>query len=71
MGFSPKKGMGYGGQIVRPPTWWTEKSMGYESLWVIWGMSYQGFDCTRFLMVFNKRKKSTNFWCAKQAANPK
>jgi hypothetical protein len=52
MGFSSKKGMGYKllqtyglwGQIFCPPTWWTKKSMGYVSLWVITGMGYE-YDC--------------------------
>jgi len=29
-----------------PPSWWTEKCMGYRRLWVIKSMGYGRFDCT-------------------------
>jgi len=40
--------MGYGLWVRNPckPTWETEKCMGFEGVWVIWGMGYKEFDCT-------------------------
>ena len=35
------------GQIPRPPSWWIKKVMGFQSLWVIWVMGYEGFYCSR------------------------
>ena len=29
-----------------PPSWWTEKCMGYRRLWVIKSMGYGRFDCS-------------------------
>ena len=53
MGFAPQRGMGYGllqtyelwVQILCELTWWTQKTMGYRSLWVIRSMGYEGVDC--------------------------
>ena len=47
MGYGLLQTYGLWGQNFHPLTWWTEKGMGYESLWVITGMGYEGFDCNR------------------------
>ena len=33
------------------PTWWTEKGMGFQGVWVIKAMDYEGVDCTLLLKI--------------------
>ena len=59
MGFAPQRGMGYGllrtyglwVQILCEPTWWTQKTMGYGSLWVIRSMGYEDVDCINLILI--------------------
>ena len=30
-------------------TWETQKAMGYKGVWVIWGMCYEGVDCSHIM----------------------
>ena len=54
-GILPGRGMGYGllwtyglwGAIPRPPKWWTQKCMGFQRLWVMASMGYEGADYSR------------------------
>ena len=55
-GFCPPRGMGYGLSRTygiwcanpRPPTWWTQNAMGFQGLWVIRSMGYEGFNCMQW-----------------------
>ena len=67
-GFCLQRGMGYG--LLRtyglwcenpcPPSWWTRKAMGYKGLWVIRGMSYEGFDCIYLTKTPSMRRCFSN-----------
>jgi hypothetical protein len=55
-GFWARKGMDYGLSWLYglwyafpcKPTWWTEKGMGFQGVWVIKAMDYEGVDYTYF-----------------------
>jgi hypothetical protein len=52
-GFCARRGMDYGLSRLYglwyafscEPTWWTEKGMGFQGVWVIKAMDYEGVDC--------------------------
>jgi hypothetical protein len=49
----------------RPPSWWTEKYMGFRGLWVIKVMGYEGVNCT-YLQSF---VMSCGYWLNTVAIN--
>ena len=53
-GFCPTKGYGLWviadlGGNTHPPTWWTQKDMGFQGLWVIKHMGNESFNCIYLL----------------------
>ena len=50
-----------------PPSWWTEKCMGYRRLWVIKSMGYGRFDCNKLVFgwacitVLSNQKRSRTY----------
>ena len=42
-----------------PPSWWTEKCMGYRRLWVIKSMGYGRFDCTHTTSLWRNCLRQT------------
>ena len=55
-GILPGRGMDYGllqnyglwGAIPHPPRRWTQKFMGFQRLWVMASMGYEGADCIKY-----------------------
>jgi hypothetical protein len=58
-GFCVRRGMDYGLSRLYglwyafpcEPTWWTEKGMEFQGVWVIKAMNYEGVDCNHKLKM--------------------